>query len=183
MLQSGVPRLVLLALTILCVVLDLALKSWARAELPGEVRPWLPGVLDLTLTYNTGAAWSLLSGAALPLALMRAAVGLGLVVFLLRRAQPTGYAVALSLIAGGALGNAIDGLSAGRVTDMLASPALSAVTRALGQGDFPVFNLADVWVVGGVLLLLFVSVREDRRRGQVPAPSPEEPSSNRHPSA
>ena len=116
-------------------------------------------------------------------ALMRAAVGLGLVVFLLRRAQPTGYAVALSLIAGGALGNAIDGLNAGRVTDMLASPALSAVTRALGQGDFPVFNLADVWVVGGVLLLLFVSVREDRRRGQVPAPSPEEPSSNRHPSA
>lgn len=176
------PRLVLLALTILCVVLDLALKSWARAELPGEVRPWLPGVLDLTLTYNTGAAWSLLSGSALPLALVRGAVGLGLVIFLLRRPQPTGQAISLSVIAGGALGNAIDGLNAGRVTDMLASPALSAVTRALGQGDFPVFNLADVWVVGGVLLL-FVSVREDRRRGQVPAPSPEEPSSNRHPSA
>ena len=177
------PRLVLLALTILCVVLDLALKSWARAELPGEVRPWLPGVLDLTLTYNTGAAWSLLSGSALPLALVRGAVGLGLVIFLLRRPQPTGQAISLSVIAGGALGNAIDGLNAGRVTDMLASPALSAVTRALGQGDFPVFNLADVWVVGGVLLLLFVSVREDRRRGQVPAPSPEEPSSKRHPSA
>lgn len=112
-------------------------------------------------------------GAALPLALMRAAVGLGLVVFLLRRAQPTGYAVALSLIAGGALGNAIDGLSAGRVTDMLLSPALSRVTRALGQGDFPVFNLADVWVVGGVLLLLFVTVQQDRRRARVPVTSPE----------
>lgn len=156
------PRLALLALTTLCVVLDLALKGWARAELAGEVRSWLPGVLDLTLTYNTGAAWSLFSGSALPLALGRGLVGLGLVVFLLRRSPPPGQAVALSLIAGGALGNAIDGLGAGRVTDMLASPALSLVTRALGQGDFPVFNLADVWVVGGVLLLL-TQWRQDQR--------------------
>lgn len=165
-------RPILLALTTLCVVLDLALKSWARAELPGEVRSWLPGILDLTLTYNTGAAWSLFSGSALPLALVRGAVGLALVAFLARRPCPSGQAVALSLIAGGALGNALDGLSAGRVTDMLASPALSRVTRALGQGDFPVFNLADVCVVGGVLLLLLVSVVQDRRRERMPIVSP-----------
>ena len=104
---------------------------------------------------------------------MRGVAGLGLIVFFLWRTPPTAQAVSLSLIAGGALGNAIDGLSAGRVTDMLLSPALSRVTRALGQGDFPVFNLADVWVVGGVLLLLFVTVQQDRRRARVPVTSPE----------
>ncbi|MFC0618401.1 signal peptidase II [Deinococcus budaensis] len=160
---GSVPPLGLLALTTLCVVLDLALKSWARTELPGEVRSWLPGVLDLTLTYNTGAAWSLFSGSALPLALVRGVAGLGLIVFFLWRTPPTAQAVSLSLIAGGALGNAIDGLSHGRVTDMLASPALSLVTRTLGQRDFPIFNLADVWVVGGVLLLLLNTWVQERR--------------------
>lgn len=157
------PQPALLALTSLCVLLDLALKHWARTELPGEWRPWWPGVVSLTLTYNTGAAWSLFSGAALPLALLRSAVGVGLLAFLLRRPHPPVSGVALSLIAAGALGNAIDGLSAGRVTDMLASPALSALTRALGQGDFPVFNLADVWVIAGVLLLLIRGLRHDKR--------------------
>ena len=45
-----------------------------------------------------------------------------------------------------------DGLRFGRVTDMLHAPPLSALTRALNAGDFPIFNLADSCVVVGTLL-------------------------------
>lgn len=152
--RRSVPLILFFAL----LLLDQLVKFWAMANLEeGSLREFLPGLLSLTLTYNTGAAWSLLSGAALPLALGRLAVGVGLLVYLLRRAQPPVLTVSLSLIAAGAVGNAIDGLRQGRVTDMFYSPLLSSVTRALRQGEFPIFNVADSCVVVGVLLLLIAS--------------------------
>ena len=45
------------------------------------------------------------------------------------------------------------------MTDMLYSHTLSAVTRVLYGQDYPVFNLADVWVLWGVVLLLLVRPR------------------------
>lgn len=158
------PRFALLTLVAVLVTLDLLLKAWSRAHLAGEFDPLVPGLVSLTLTYNTGAAWSMFSNAALPLAVFRTLVGLGLLAYLWRR-RPSGLlSFALGLVAAGALANGVDGLLHGQVTDMLASPALSAVTRALGQGEFPIFNLADVWVVGGVLLMLLTSWLDGRTR-------------------
>lgn len=158
----------LFALVLLTFALDQFLKLWSVQAFPlGTFRTFVPGVLDLGLVHNTGMAWSLLSGAALPLALVRfLAVGVILTVLLRRRV--TGVpAVALAFVAGGALGNAVDGVRLGYVVDMLASPALSAVTRAFGAGNFPVFNLADVWVVGGVgVLVLHGLLVERRAKGQ-----------------
>ncbi|WP_052326790.1 signal peptidase II [Deinococcus peraridilitoris] len=149
-------------LTLFAVLLlaDQWLKWWSEANLQfGQpVDVLIPGLLGLTLTYNTGAAWSLLSGAALPLALGRLLVGLGILVYLVRRPQPPVLAVSLGMIAAGAVGNAIDGLRAGKVTDMLSSPALDAVTRTIHGQPFPIFNIADSAVVVGVLLLLISSV-------------------------
>ncbi|WP_407541260.1 signal peptidase II [Deinococcus radiomollis] len=145
---------------------DQWLKLWARTHLTygDPALPFIPGLLGFQLTYNTGAAWSLLAGATVPLAVLRLLVGLGILVYLFVRPQPRFFAVVLGLIAAGAIGNTIDGLRFGRVTDMLTSPALSAVTRTLRAGEFPIFNIADSCVVLGTLLLIVLSLLPDRRK-------------------
>lgn len=145
---------------LLFILLDQALKVWTvQAFREGEFRDFIPGVLSLGLVYNTGAAWSLFAGAALPLAALRFVVGAGLLMYLVRRPVPPLTGTALMLIASGALSNSLDGWRLGKVVDTLSSELLSVVTRLFGQGNFPIFNLADVWVVSGVALLLLLSWR------------------------
>ncbi|AEB10797.1 signal peptidase II [Marinithermus hydrothermalis] len=135
----------------LLIVLDQTLKLWALEHLDAIPDPFLPG-LYLTLVRNTGMAFGLLPGQAGVLAWVSLAVGGGLLVYL-ARARPGGLReTALSLLAAGALGNAIDRIGRGWVVDYL----------DIGPGLWPVFNLADVCVVLGVLLLLLPSRRRPR---------------------
>ncbi|MDO4263408.1 MAG: signal peptidase II [Deinococcus sp.] len=154
-----------LLLAALLIAADQLLKAWALANLsygapPVPVIPWL---LDWVLTFNTGAAWSMFSDSALPLAVGRMLVGLGLLAYLLLRPQPRLLSTVLTMIAAGAIGNGVDGLTKGQVTDMIHMPLLSALTNAAGAGDFPIFNLADIYVVLGTLTLLLLSLYEDRQ--------------------
>jgi signal peptidase II len=159
--RSAWPYLVLL---VVWLSLDFALKSWSLANLSTEtMRPFIPGVLSLPLTFNEGAAWGLFSGSTLPLSLFRSVVALAILVYLFRSHPRPSVALPLSLISAGALGNGLEGFLRGKVTDMLYSHQLSALTQALGQGTFPIFNLADVWVVTGVLLLLLGNVLRRER--------------------
>lgn len=164
--KRAFPVWVPLLLTALLIAADQALKAWALANLQygAPAIPFLPGVLEWQLTFNTGAAWSMFSGSAVPLAIARLAVGLGLLVYLVLRPQPRLLSVLLSMIAAGAIGNTIDGLRFGKVTDMLHAPPLSAVTRALRAGDFPIFNIADSCVVVGTLLLVSISFMQEGRK-------------------
>lgn len=149
-----------LALVGLWLALDFGLKGWSLVNLvPGQPVALVPEVLSLVLGFNPGAAWGLLSGQTELLVLIRLGVGLGLVSYLVWKTPPLLPAFALSLVAGGALGNGLDKLDDGTVTDMLYSHTLSAVTRALYGQDYPVFNLADVWMLWGVVLLLLVRPR------------------------
>lgn len=163
--QRSLPAWVPLLLAALLVIADQALKAWALTHLTygAPPVPFVPGLLDWVLTFNTGAAWSLFSGSALPLAVARLLVGLGILAYVVLRSPGRFLSVVLSVIAAGAIGNTIDGLRLGRVTDMLHAPPLSAVTRTLNAGDFPIFNLADACVVVGTLLLLVASVVGERR--------------------
>ncbi|EYB69037.1 lipoprotein signal peptidase [Deinococcus phoenicis] len=163
--QRSFPAWVPLLIAALLIAADQALKAWALAHLTYGAAPipFIPGVLDWVLTFNTGAAWSLFSGSAVPLAAARLLVGLGILTYVVVRPPGRFLSVVLSMIAAGAIGNTIDGLRLGRVTDMLHAPPLSAVTRALNAGDFPIFNIADACVVGGTLLLLIASFIGDRK--------------------
>ena len=107
------------------------------------------------------------SGSAAPLALGRLLIGLGILVYLFIRPQPRLLSVTLSMIAAGAIGNAIDGLRQGKVTDMIHSPVLSSVTQALNAGNFPIFNIADSCVVLGTILLIIASFLGDRRKPRI----------------
>ena len=158
------PIWVPLLIFVLLLIADQLLKAWALSHLTPGQPPVVavPGVLEWVLVFNTGAAWSMFSGSAAPLALGRLLVGLGILGYVLWRPQTRFLTVVLSMIAAGAVGNAIDGLRLGRVTDMIHAPPLSAVTKVIGQGSFPIFNLADSCVVVGTILLVIGTFIADR---------------------
>jgi lipoprotein signal peptidase len=140
------------------VGLDQALKLWTVANVPfGTVHPYesFPAFMSLAHVRNTGAAWSLFSSATPVLIVVRVVVGAAILVWLLRKPRSKLESVAFSFIVAGAWGNAIDGIQYGFVVDMLQSHWLTAVYRILQPNQiFPIFNLADMGVVGGVLLLV-----------------------------
>jgi signal peptidase II len=136
------------ALAGIVVVLDQAAKSLVEANLaPGEDVDVL-GPIGLTLSHNSGVAFGLAPGGGTRLVLVTA-LALCVVAYLFSRdpARP-GMWVAAGLLAGGALGNLTDRIRADAVTDYIAI------------GSWPAFNLADVAVTAGVLLLAFAYLRE-----------------------
>lgn len=109
-------------------------------------------IVDATFIKNTGAAFGIFQGGARILVWVSLAVGIGILVYLSlnqRRTSRLGQ-LALSLIAAGALGNAIDRLGHGWVVDYLDINR----TGIFVLDSFPIWNLADACVVVGALLLL-----------------------------
>jgi signal peptidase II len=136
------------ALCGLVVVLDQAAKAAIEAHIvPGQHVEVL-GPLELTLSHNSGVAFGLASGGGARLILVTA-LALAIVTYVFAR-DPTrpGIWVAAGLLAGGALGNLADRIRAYAVTDYIQI------------GSWPAFNLADVAVTLGVLLLAFSYARE-----------------------
>lgn len=149
---SLVRRLLLFSLLALAVlVLDQWSKLWVRAAIPmhSDV-PLVPGWMHLTHTLNYGAAWSMLSGQRWFLVAVTVVV-IGVVVALARDFARRGTlpVVGLSLILGGAIGNLIDRVLFGAVTDFI---DLDTPIRWLQT--FPVFNIADSALTVGVTFLL-----------------------------
>jgi lipoprotein signal peptidase len=133
------------------LVLDQAIKAVVEGELvPGEQVDLL-GPLGLTLAHNQGVAFGLAGGSALPL-IAFAVLALAFVGFLLaRNSTVPGIWVAVGLVAGGALGNLVDRLRAGEVTDYIE------------VGSWPPFNVADVAITVGVAIFALIFLREDRQ--------------------
>jgi signal peptidase II len=117
-------------------------------------------LLRVTLAYNADAAFSLSFGSASRLVFsVLACVALAVLFRLYYRTRPDGVlrAVAIGLVAGGALGNLLDRLRSARgVVDF--------IDVGMGQTRFWTFNLADLGVTVGALLLAAVLWREDRGR-------------------
>ncbi|HEV7615245.1 MAG TPA: signal peptidase II [Solirubrobacterales bacterium] len=139
------------ALGLFVLAADQAAKAAIEANLAiGEDVDAL-GPLGLTLSHNRGVAFGLAGGAGAPLILVTL-VALGAVGYLFAR-SPTrpGMWVAAGLLAGGAIGNLVDRVRAGAVTDFV------------DLSPWPPFNLADMAVVAGVLLLVFIYLRDAER--------------------
>jgi len=143
-----------LALSLAMILLDQLTKWWAVSSLQPEIpHPVIPGVLNWTLTFNTGAAFSFLAGSAgwqrWFFVLLAVVISVMLSVWLARTARRDWRtALPLALIVGGALGNVIDRLHAARVTDF--------ISVFIGSYPFAVFNVADAAIsVGAVALIVF----------------------------
>ena len=124
---------------------DQLLKSWTVHHLAlGESTAFLPGFMQLTRVHNYGAAWSSFSGARWLLIALTAA-GMCAIAWLLVKIvrHPLGQ-WSLAIILGGGIGNLIDRVRLGYVVDMLDTMFM----------DFPVFNVADVFVVCGTVCAL-----------------------------
>ncbi len=141
-------------LTALIIALDQLTKAWVRADIrPGELVPVIEHFWYWTLAFNKGAAFSFLADDGgwqrwlfTALAIV---ISAGLAVWLARTPRREWRtALPLALIIGGALGNLIDRLLAGQVTDF--------VLLFFGRWAYPAFNLADSAItVGAVLLIAF----------------------------
>ena len=120
--------------------LDVVTKVLAVEHLRGEPRiPLVGDVLSLYLTYNSGAAFSFLTGHTEVLTVVAVAATV-VVVWVARRLGSTGWAIALGFLLGGVLGNLTDrllrepGFMRGHVVDFFMLP------------NFPVFNVADICI-------------------------------------
>ncbi|GGY71333.1 MULTISPECIES: signal peptidase II [Streptomyces] len=143
----------LLALAVLLAGADLGLKAWAQQALPGS--PIDGGPLDLQLAFNSGVAFSFAADApAWTVIAVTGLITLAVAAALWRTAPGASrlWGGALAAILGGAAANLIDRAPDGKVTDYLHT------------GWWPTFNLADVFIVCGGLLLVALSWRADQTR-------------------
>lgn len=141
-------------LSFVVIVLDQLTKAIVRADLQQYLpHPVIPGFLNWTLAYNTGAAFSFLADQQGWQRWLFSALAIVVSAVLARwlGKTPRGdwhTALPLALVIGGALGNLIDRLHAGHVTDF--------IQVYFGAWAFPSFNLADSAIsVGAVLLAIF----------------------------
>ncbi|MDA1062609.1 MAG: signal peptidase II [Chloroflexi bacterium] len=156
---SEVARLRLFtAIAVAVVALDQATKAIVRGWLDQrEVWPDGFDLIRITHVENSGAAFGILQGAG-PLLIVSSLVGVAVVIFFLRSA-PAGdrlYSTALALILGGAVGNLIDRLLRGEVTDFI------------DPTHYPAFNLADSAIVVGVCALILLAFRPEHPATAVP---------------
>ena len=146
-------RALYFALAAAVVVLDQATKAMIRAFVPLHDRiVVVPGCFDITHVKNTGAAFGLFAGATSPyrpilLNAVAFAVFLLVLVYAFRSSVHwKRLQLALAGILGGAVGNLIDRIGSGAVTDFLR-------VHAADRWEWPSFNVADSAITVGVVLL------------------------------
>jgi signal peptidase II len=151
-------------LAVAIIALDQLTKAWVLSAIrPGEQIPVISGFWYWTLAFNKGAAFSFLADGSgwqrwffTALALV---ISAGLTVWLARTPRRDWRtALPIALIIGGALGNLIDRLHAGQVTDF--------VLLFFGRWAYPAFNLADSAITVGAVLLVAFGVFGDNRTQQ-----------------
>ncbi|MEA3180954.1 MAG: signal peptidase [Gammaproteobacteria bacterium] len=155
-----------LPLTVIVIAIDQLSKLWIVRHLAEYERVTLLPVLDITLWYNKGAAFSFLGEASgwqrWLFSGLAFVVAVGLIAWLKRlngRAQWL-LSCALALILAGAIGNVIDRLRIGHVVDFILVHWDNSPIRILNP--FPAFNVADSAITIGAAFLLFDAWRESR---------------------
>lgn len=148
---------VVLGVFLLTAGFDQGSKEWARSSLtPGVAQPVIEGYWDWQLASNPGAAFSSFaggSGTQLVLSLLALVMLVVLGVLAARTRPEQGLQrLALALIAGGALGNLIDRVRDGAVTDF--------VRWRYHEHAWPIFNVADAALLIGAVLWLVAGLRE-----------------------
>jgi signal peptidase II len=129
------------------IALDQATKALVRSNVAiGDSNGVLPGV-EIVHVRNEGVAFSRFSGGGTVVAVIVGAALLALVAYFVTHLDKPLVWLPTGMLLGGALGNVIDRIRDGAVTDFIKLPG------------WPAFNVADVSITCGVLVLLYVTER------------------------
>lgn len=145
--------LLLIAFALVAYIIDQLTKIWVVSTMvEGQVTEVLPPVLSWHFIRNSGAAFSIGTSITWVFTIIQALVSIAIITQI-RKVASKGWAVALGLVLGGALGNLTDRLfrepafGQGHVVDFIALP------------NFAIFNIADTAVVSGVVLICLLTLR------------------------
>ena len=147
----------------LLILIDYLIKEAAYAKLKNrETVTLIPGVLGLSYTENTGAAFNLFASSTTALSIVTGVVLLGgLIALFLIKKKPLIYDICVPLIIAGGAGNQLDRMTRGYVIDYI---------RTLFV-EFPIFNFADClitcacFVVMGYLIYdIFRDFKNDKKK-------------------
>lgn len=140
----------------LVIAADQAVKYFVVLRLPlGQSVPAVPGLLCLTYVKNTGAAFSVLQGSRWFFVAMVVVFAVVLAVLLKRRIITAPVQLwCLAAIFGGGVGNMLDRIFRGYVVDMFETVFIT----------FPVFNVADIFITLGCIILVVHLLFFDRKK-------------------
>jgi lipoprotein signal peptidase len=151
-----------MGIAVVCLAIDLASKYIVRSTMalggpgaPGDRYQLLP-FLTLERASNQGVAFGLLSGRITVIVVAACLALLLVIVYLALEPRPIVGGVAGGMLIGGSIGNLLERLTRGHVTDFLRLP------------HYPTFNAADIFIVVGVVLVAvsLLWVEADRTRVQ-----------------
>lgn len=148
-------------LSVLITIIDQLTKYFVLQSIElGEMVPVIDKFFYLTLHMNSGAAFSILKDGR-PFFLIITPIVAILAVIVLFKSQSKFLRFALALIIGGTIGNFIDRLVVGEVTDFL--------LFYIGSYPFPVFNVADITLTCGTILVaiyvIFIYKEPEKKEG------------------
>lgn len=146
----------------LAIAVDQLTKYFIRLNFAHcDTRPVIPGLMNLTYVRNVGAAWGILAGWRYVLAALAAAM---LIFIATKRAKIFGEGIiaklSFILLFGGIVGNMIDRVVFGFVTDFL--------DFHIKNSHFPSFNVADSCICIGVGLFIILSFQQSRKDDKSP---------------
>ena len=136
------------------VAIDQIAKAAITEEISRGEKVDVIGPLQFTLTYNDGVAFGLAGGGGIFVILLSMVALVALGVFVGSAPEKTGTWVAGGLILGGAVGNLIDRIRIGHVTDFVLLP------------HWPAFNLADCAITVGVVILALTLIFDGRETAE-----------------
>lgn len=131
--------------------------SIEKKILLGKLKTVIPNFFYVSKVYNDGAAWSMLAGSTIFLAIMAILALAFLLVYQSKFLANWRNMLAFGLVYGGLLGNLLDRIIHGYVIDYL--------KLNFGSYNFPIFNLADVVIVSGVILIIIAILKGEDRNG------------------
>ncbi|HTU14241.1 MAG TPA: signal peptidase II [Solirubrobacterales bacterium] len=136
------------------VAVDQITKAAVTEEIARGEKVDVIGPLQFTLTYNDGVAFGLAGGGGIFVILLSMVALVALGVFVGSAPERTGTWLAGGLILGGAVGNLIDRIRIGHVTDFVLLP------------NWPAFNLADCAITVGVVILAITLIFDGRETAE-----------------
>lgn len=140
-------------LIIIFVIIDLISKVLISNYLFDDSVTIINNFFNITYAKNTGVAFSFLEGNRFLIIIVTLIMVMILINYLCKNKVSNIERVAFSLIIGGATGNLIDRIVYGYVIDFFDF-------KIFGY-DYPIFNIADSFIVIGVMILLFISINKD----------------------